>query len=89
MKKLEVGTILKDITPRAINISLNGNVKESDEKDITYYQIEDSRIKQSKFGYKYIEYVVFNLTKSKYTTLSEMFIYDSFKQGKMEIIKGV
>ena len=87
MKKMEIGTIIEYTLPKSIEIGLNGSVKESNIKDITYYQIEGYNKKHSKFGYDYLEYKVFDLTKSKYTTLDEMLICCCLKKGNMKIMK--
>lgn len=79
MKILEIGTIIKYTLPKSIEISLNGNVSESEEKDITHYQIED---------YRNGEYKVFNLTESEYDTLNEKFIWYCINKSKsMEIVE--
>ncbi len=88
---LEIGTIIKYTTPKSIEIGLNGEIGESKEKDITYYQIEGLK-RYSKYGFEYLDYKCFNLNKSKYQYINSYFIKDCINRGSMEIIdneKGV
>lgn len=86
MKKLEIGTIIKVTLPKAINMSLNGRITESDEKDITYYSIEGYRT-ITKYGSKHGEYKVFDLNNSKYTTLCEAYVCVALKSGTVQIVE--
>lgn len=85
---LELGTIIKKTSPKSIEISLSGKTWESKEKDVTYYQVEGSR-KRNRYGYTYLEYKMFNLTKSKYEYIEEIMIKTGLASGKIEIIENV
>lgn len=88
MLKLEIGTIIKVTLPRYIDVSSDLSINESSLKDITYFQVEGVSKKRSKFGYDYLEYSVFDLTHSQYTSFDELFICVCLKQGTMDILKN-
>lgn len=85
---LEIGTIIKQTSPKSIEISLSGKTWESKEKDITYYQVEGSR-KRNRHGHTYLEYKMFNLTNSKYEYIAEIIIKIGLTSGTIEIIENI